>query len=149
MKRSNGVYDETSCHMIARVLKMSGQSLGIGVSGCSSTGARMRVHFRIKIRHALGTPLPCLGLRISEDRKSTRLNSSHEWISYAVFCLKKKKMEDVGQDFARIRQQACDVIRGATAGTVCAAPDRGGTRLVFMARFQHGIGESRWHHRDR
>src|SRR5438105_6790398 len=30
------------------------------------------------------------GLR-SLDRKSTRLNSSHEWISYAVFCLKKKK----------------------------------------------------------
>src|SRR5438105_10345480 len=27
------------------------------------------------------------------DRKSTRLNSSHEWISYAVFCLKKKKNE--------------------------------------------------------
>src|SRR5438105_9531894 len=26
-----------------------------------------------------------------EDRKSTRLNSSHEWISYAVFCLKKKR----------------------------------------------------------
>src|SRR5207247_10001904 len=26
----------------------------------------------------------------SIDRKSTRLNSSHEWISYAVFCLKKK-----------------------------------------------------------
>src|SRR6266536_2209732 len=25
------------------------------------------------------------------DRKSTRLNSSHEWISYAVFCLKNKK----------------------------------------------------------
>src|SRR5438105_8391775 len=28
---------------------------------------------------------------IMRDRKSTRLNSSHEWISYAVFCLKKKK----------------------------------------------------------
>src|SRR5207247_7754656 len=27
------------------------------------------------------------------DRKSTRLNSSHEWISYAVFCLKKKKTQ--------------------------------------------------------
>src|SRR5207247_5114290 len=26
----------------------------------------------------------------SLDRKSTRLNSSHEWISYAVLCLKKK-----------------------------------------------------------
>src|SRR3712207_7475540 len=28
---------------------------------------------------------------VSEDRKSTRLNSSHANISYAVFCLKKKK----------------------------------------------------------
>src|SRR5688572_32037596 len=28
-----------------------------------------------------------------EDRKSTRLNSSHSQISYAVFCLKKKKQE--------------------------------------------------------
>src|SRR5207247_8839350 len=27
------------------------------------------------------------------DRKSTRLNSSHEWISYAVFCLKKKQIK--------------------------------------------------------
>src|SRR5260221_7588902 len=32
-----------------------------------------------------------LGLRIDGDRKSTRLNSSHTVISYAVFCLKKKK----------------------------------------------------------
>src|SRR5688572_32654532 len=34
-----------------------------------------------------------LGLRraVSQDRKSTRLNSSHSQISYAVFCLKKKK----------------------------------------------------------
>src|SRR5215510_14896907 len=29
--------------------------------------------------------------RLAEDRKSTRLNSSHVAISYAVFCLKKKK----------------------------------------------------------
>src|SRR5438105_8017798 len=29
------------------------------------------------------------------DRKSTRLNSSHEWISYAVFCLKKKKNKKI------------------------------------------------------
>src|SRR2546422_639523 len=31
-----------------------------------------------------------IGLR-AQDRKSTRLNSSHGYISYAVFCLKKKK----------------------------------------------------------
>src|SRR5690625_5539594 len=30
----------------------------------------------------------------SKDRKSTRLNSSHVGISYAVFCLKKKKRKD-------------------------------------------------------
>src|SRR5438105_12302291 len=34
--------------------------------------------------------VPAGDLRVL-DRKSTRLNSSHEWISYAVFCLKKKK----------------------------------------------------------
>src|SRR5206468_12823031 len=31
-----------------------------------------------------------------EDRKSTRLNSSHDQISYAVFCLKKKNAERTG-----------------------------------------------------
>src|SRR5205809_5194815 len=43
-----------------------------------------------------GTPGRCSGThrapdRALEDRKSTRLNSSHGYISYAVFCLKKKK----------------------------------------------------------
>src|SRR3712207_8217699 len=32
-------------------------------------------------------------LRVGRDRKSTRLNSSHANISYAVFCLKKKKKQ--------------------------------------------------------
>src|SRR2546429_3824961 len=31
----------------------------------------------------------------NRDRKSTRLNSSHGYISYAVFCLKKKKKEHI------------------------------------------------------
>src|SRR3712207_8368471 len=31
--------------------------------------------------------------RVAKDRKSTRLNSSHANISYAVFCLKKKKTQ--------------------------------------------------------
>src|SRR2546421_9685624 len=34
--------------------------------------------------------------RLARDRKSTRLNSSHDQISYAVFCLKKKKIEALG-----------------------------------------------------
>src|SRR5207253_7491861 len=38
--------------------------------------------------------LSALALQLSQpDRKSTRLNSSHVAISYAVFCLKKKKMD--------------------------------------------------------
>src|SRR2546427_7663370 len=44
--------------------------------------------------HLLG-PIPQDVKRpIYEDRKSTRLNSSHSQISYAVFCLKKKKNND-------------------------------------------------------
>src|SRR5689334_23533920 len=38
------------------------------------------------------------------DRKSTRLNSSHSSISYAVFCLKKKKAEHLG-DHAERQQE--------------------------------------------
>src|SRR3989449_4951150 len=34
-------------------------------------------------------------VRVRADRKSTRLNSSHGYISYAVFCLKKKKNIDM------------------------------------------------------
>src|SRR2546430_4173159 len=41
-----------------------------------------------------------------EDRKSTRLNSSHSQISYAVFCLKKKKK---------------NIIATSTNGTFCTA----------------------------
>src|SRR3712207_7316043 len=47
-----------------------------------------------RLAGAVRTDDPDLGARIErqpEDRKSTRLNSSHANISYAVFCLKKKK----------------------------------------------------------
>src|SRR5260221_10046869 len=40
---------------------------------------------------AIRTCLAQAALRDVQDRKSTRLNSSHTVISYAVFCLKKKK----------------------------------------------------------
>src|SRR5438105_4577887 len=50
------------------------------------------------IKERIGEQLFDLTAKLAEplrlfilDRKSTRLNSSHEWISYAVFCLKKKK----------------------------------------------------------
>src|SRR3712207_7749063 len=41
-------------------------------------------------------PSPCPFLAVKwRDRKSTRLNSSHANISYAVFCLKKKKQKTI------------------------------------------------------
>src|SRR5258708_31301013 len=51
----------------------------------------------------------------AEDRKSTRLNSSHQIISYAVFCLKKKKKRVVSQ---RARPQ---IIRNKKKTTVKSA----------------------------
>src|SRR6266853_2158541 len=49
--------------------------------------------------------------RRRRDRKSTRLNSSHSQISYAVFCLKKKKKnKDISFSYNKIRMQANRVI---------------------------------------
>src|SRR5438105_12904019 len=50
---------------------------GIGVLRVGADSRAAALRFRISAN--------------TQDRKSTRLNSSHEWISYAVFCLKKKK----------------------------------------------------------
>src|SRR2546422_8568624 len=47
-----------------------------------------RIEKRIQERGEAEVPCRVVG---EEDRKSTRLNSSHGYISYAVFCLKKKK----------------------------------------------------------
>src|SRR2546421_2629790 len=45
------------------------------------------------------------------DRKSTRLNSSHDQISYAVFCLKKKKInkEELCRDICDTVYRSCAV----------------------------------------
>src|SRR2546429_2121959 len=44
------------------------------------------------------------------DRKSTRLNSSHGYISYAVFCLKKKKNYHVISLFSRSERESSTII---------------------------------------
>src|SRR2546422_5394310 len=60
-----------------------GLELSEAVSGARA--AAERAHAMVD-----GSPLP-MALVDRRDRKSTRLNSSHGYISYAVFCLKKKK----------------------------------------------------------
>src|SRR2546428_3262780 len=74
---------------------------------CDLTAERQRV---LPIR---SPPVNQIGETRSprKDRKSTRLNSSHDQISYAVFCLKKKKKTD--RRFARDRKllrPVCDTL---------------------------------------
>src|SRR5258708_14533577 len=59
-------------------------------------------------------PDPLLRKPSGSDRKSTRLNSSHQIISYAVFCLKKKKKEQTRP----ITTVASHVCIGASASHV-------------------------------
>src|SRR5687768_18103869 len=61
--------------------------------GCRRGALLVRTHAAGRrgsaLRRASPGPVRVGGYR--QDRKSTRLNSSHGYISYAVFCLKKKK----------------------------------------------------------
>src|SRR5438034_5717425 len=57
------------------------------LKGFMGFGAHSRIHTAKLLE--LSQDLPIV-VEIVEDRKSTRLNSSHTVISYAVFCLKKK-----------------------------------------------------------
>src|SRR6478736_8339086 len=64
----------------------------------------LSLHDALPICAALRTKpgIPAPGIwkaRTSSDRKSTRLNSSHSQISYAVFCLKKKMTQHGGMPF--------------------------------------------------
>src|SRR5438876_3688970 len=58
-----------------------------------------RLHVLPATRDLVGAEIELIGLASREhrlqDRKSTRLNSSHPSISYAVFCLKKKKKHKI------------------------------------------------------
>src|SRR5947208_6937198 len=60
------------------------------IESCASTDhAACSVPIRLVVRPISPGTRPA-------DRKSTRLNSSHQIISYAVFCLKKKKKKNEG-----------------------------------------------------
>src|SRR5215204_7572602 len=71
-------------------------NLGIGLGGVSLAFGLTVVTGAYALGHISGghfNPAVTLGILAAKriDRKSTRLNSSHTVISYAVFCLKKKK----------------------------------------------------------
>src|SRR2546427_8678426 len=66
---------------------------GLGCEFCDGSFLAVVFPLPLRVAHALVTR-PTLRIHLvagNRDRKSTRLNSSHSQISYAVFCLKKKK----------------------------------------------------------
>src|SRR5438105_7553754 len=68
----------------------------------------------------LPTTPPQLQVQVDEngkitDRKSTRLNSSHEWISYAVFCLKKKSNRNMSIAALGSRVQTFPILSADTS----------------------------------
>src|SRR5688572_31208266 len=70
------------------------QGVGTGIAGRDARiddGGLRLFDGRRDLLFALLFRLVGKATRREEDRKSTRLNSSHSQISYAVFCLKKKK----------------------------------------------------------
>src|SRR5438132_3423900 len=79
-------------------LEVEHRAAGIGgavvrLRAPNPSATRLPDRVRALRRHThLGHPVAerVLGLEAGSDRKSTRLNSSHTVISYAVFCLKKK-----------------------------------------------------------
>src|SRR3989440_6735693 len=68
------------------------------------------------------------------DRKSTRLNSSHDQISYAVFCLKKKKNQQ--DPMPTDRQTSAGVERRHTARVIARRPGKRMPRLPYEAKPQ-------------
>src|SRR3712207_8187781 len=79
----------------------------------------------------LGLYLPAIGIFLSViDRKSTRLNSSHANISYAVFCLKKKKKElPTISHHSRLNLSDHSVTRLATPLSASPVPTLGPQRV--------------------
>src|SRR2546430_4354837 len=71
--------------------------LGIEVENRPCSGADQRSSIGRSAPKIEPTAAPFVSVSQPPDRKSTRLNSSHSQISYAVFCLKKKKHIHVPQ----------------------------------------------------
>src|SRR5256885_2727995 len=84
--------------------------------------------------------------RPSGDRKSTRLNSSHLVISYAVFCLKKKNNSDTQSSNARLTAHHLWVMRDPSAlhvEVLSSLPTESNFARLFSRQFRARIESAR------
>src|SRR3989449_4545954 len=74
---------------------MFAERIDLEARGLRAIGGRdrlvLQVHHQLESGKGGALVEQAIDLGLAQDRKSTRLNSSHGYISYAVFCLKKKK----------------------------------------------------------
>src|SRR3989454_3225871 len=96
-----------SCGTIAPPNERPSSVIRLAVGRCPATERAGRV---LSVSAIPTTP----GASVA-DRKSTRLNSSHLVISYAVFCLKKKKKKINKKSKTRTRQQTLHHISATDA----------------------------------
>src|SRR5256886_5525666 len=88
---------------------MRGEGIRIRIGACSFV--IWICAFRPQSRHTI-------------DRKSTRLNSSHSQISYAVFCLKKKNQSSPAHEGGHSRlQRLLSGVRGSVEGRILTRLD--------------------------
>src|SRR5437899_3785821 len=108
LQRHADRFDAVALRQPQRNFKQSRQHVHVFVAvkvrwpdACLAHLANLRIPFPLDFSEKQAAPRPSqqqafrpagkLALAVEQDRKSTRLNSSHLGISYAVFCLKKKK----------------------------------------------------------
>src|SRR2546430_5711827 len=71
-------------YLLLRQQQVQAERVGLELARALATAVDAELRSSTSVLEALAT---------TADRKSTRLNSSHSQISYAVFCLKKKKID--------------------------------------------------------
>src|SRR5258708_16613271 len=104
MKIAHAGHAELLVNNLEASKKFFTETMGLFITEEDATSVYLRAwqdweHHTLILRKGEKPALVHLGWRaycsrlsgVSTDRKSTRLNSSHQIISYAVFCLKKKK----------------------------------------------------------
>src|SRR5258708_17969693 len=111
-KRSPGLPDSLTFYRAADVVAMEldGRFHALYVHGCARTNQSPIVEFYDAVfdhvpQMAELADVRARGRRYNDgvDRKSTRLNSSHQIISYAVFCLKKKRKHGSSDQYHEYR----------------------------------------------